>query len=465
MTSQGISSSNVRALKWNKNPDQSIKKAIYTPLFSWSYTVRSNKPAFIAVTSEGDVLKIELDLETNTISTTDQCLQPISSTIEGLSVLDGNSNVYISGGGNVSRINLNPPRAGSKANESSSSSSSQSDDDNIHNVLVSQSIADTGVGGLLVQFHNISKEIYYVSKQDCTLISSVGLDNWDNRKTYGPIPSPFKSIWSKQHDGAIVACKHSVHLVQIPNGTIRVVYAVPEYVITDICVMNGKIGISVASQDGYSGLFKVIDKSFESNLFTYNTSGEYPVACCFLSANIALVALEGTTLDVATTRFVVANLDGTMNESDSTINGQIKSLFLDENYNIAIAVFDSGTTATISLSDLKLPIVTIVGEIGEQISLAKGSILSEKNEEIDVVDEISSESSQSEESATSNDETEIDSQDVVKKKIRVFVGSSEGTNDRWDSGEIETEDKTIFVWRRRQSESRRSLLGFSFSYA
>jgi len=84
----------------------------------------------------------------------------------------------------------------------------------------------------------------------------------------------------------------------------------------------------------------------------------------------------------------------------------VVSMFLDHNFNIVFAVFKNGTVAEI-LQDGSISPIT--SSITDNIVLAKGSLLSDKK-----------------------------ILESTQKKVRLFVGSAEGTNDRWDSGEIET---------------------------
>jgi len=411
--SSGISSTKVWTSKNRPSPDRFVENAFYTPLFSWSSIVKAGKPVIAIATENGDLLKIQLDIEQSSILEIGKCSQPVDGAIIGLSVSNGNSNVYVSGQGSIARINFDPTTVEADTEESSSSSSSQSDENmNSNNLLVSQKITDTGIGGLSVQFHTISNEIFSVSGQDCTLISSKGLDGWEAKATYGPVPNPFKAIWSKQHNGVVMAGKYSVHLVKIPTGTIQVTYGVPDYQISDICVKNGKIGIAVSSFDGENGLFKVLDANLVSNLLFYKSSGESPSGSCFMSDTTVLIALDN--YEANSTRFVSANFSGLVQESSISIEGQIKSLFFDENFDIAIAVFSSGKIISIRLDDSKIPIITTLGDLNQEISFAGGSLLSNQEDKIS-----------------------------TQKKIRVFVGSSNGTNDRWDSGEIETESQEV----------------------
>lgn len=419
----GQENSGVSSVKtWTaKNTDSSsrlISKAISTPKFSWSSTVKSGKAIVVVATKNGDLIKIEFDHLNKKMSEVGRCLQPVGTKIEGLSVVNGNSNVYVSGSGSIARINLDPNTMVAdpedESSESSSESDSQSGNNSNHvNIAVSQMLKESEVGGLLIQFQNVSNEIFSVSKQECSLIFSKGIDGWENRKTYSPLPSPFKAIWSKQHNGVLVAGKHTIHLVDLKQETIQLIYAVPTYYISDICIKDGKIGVAVTSESGSEGLFKVIGANLSSNLLMYSTSGEFPSASCFLNTDMVLIALENNNNDI-TTRFVAANLNGEIQESSTETTGKVKSLFLDENYNAAIAVFESGKIISLSLDDSNIPVVKIIGEINEEVLLAKGSLLSSQSEAIH-----------------------------SQKKIRVFVGSSDGTNDRWDSGEIETDKQEI----------------------
>lgn len=411
----GVSSVKTWTAKNANSSSRLITKAISTPKFSWSSTVKSGKAIIVVATKNGDLIKIQFDNLDKKMTEVGRCLKPVGSNIEGLSVSNGNSNVYVSGSGSIVRINLDPNTMAVDSEDESSESSSQSGEDSNYSIItVSQILKESEVGGLSVQFQNSSNEMFSVSKQECMLILSSGLDGWENRKTYSPLPSPFKAIWSKQHNGVLVAGKYTIHLVNLQQETIQLIYAVPKHYISDICIKDGKIGVAVTSAGGSEGLFKVIGANLSSNLLMYSTSGEFPSASCFLTTDIVLIALENNTNDIVTTRFVAANLNGGIQESSTETVGKVKSLFLDENYNVAIAVFESGKVISLSLDSSNLPIVTIIGEINEEVLFANGSLLSSQGEAVH-----------------------------LQKKIRVFVGSSDGTSDRWDSGEVETDKQEI----------------------
>lgn len=408
-TSYGVSSTRVWTAKDRPSDENVVLDAVLTPMLSWTTSAMVGKPAIAAVTLKGDLVKIQYDPSSNSILETGRCIRPVEGLINGMSVTGGDGNVYVSGDGGVAKVNFDPTTPGdeevaSSLSESSSSSISNGFD-NSSPLVVSQRIGDTGIGGISVQFHSKSATVYAVSCQDGTLISFDGIQGWNEKRIYGPLPAPFKALWSRQHSGVVVACKHSVHLVSVPSGVIKTLYGTPGYEVTDICVKDGNIGISLAAHGGSDGLFKVLAADLTSNRILYRTSGEAPSSACFTKTGKIVVALERMVRGSAITRFVEMNIGEEPGQPGEDVSGSVSSVFLDENFGITFAVFLSGAVSIISNSRA----VFASGIVSDGVQIAEGSLVSGLMESL-----------------------------FAQKKVRVFVGSSEGLNDRWDSGEVRT---------------------------
>ena len=107
------------------------------------------------------------------------------------------------------------------------------------------------------------------------------------------------------------------------------------------------------------------------------------------------------------------NVGETTGPTSDYITGSAKAMFLDENFGHIFAALSIGSIVTVLPTDAGVS-AAIVGSVPDGIELAAGSLVTGFSETM-----------------------------LSQRKVRVFVGSSEGANDRWDSGEIRMGTKEI----------------------
>ena len=389
-----------------------VTAAISVPLFSWASSVASGSPCVAVATGGGDLVKaVYRDGE---LSEDGRCPSPLDGAIAGLSAANGDGNVYVSGNGRLAKVNFDPTtRAEDDESGSESSASSQSGStgggSGSATLSASRIVEETGVGGLSVQFHGKAAPLCSVSEEEGKLLVASGVEAWDGREEFGPLPAPFKAVWSRRHSSAVVACRNGVSMVSIPGGSIRHLYGVPGSLVTDVCCRDGDIGMAVASAGYADGLFKVVAADLSTNRLLYRTTGEFPSAACFDATGKAVVALERTEDGSARTRFAVVPVGGSPSQQSGDVVGSVASIFADENFGVVFAILTSGIAMVVSQDESGSCVATQAGDMGEAVVAAKGSLVAD-----------------------------VEVAAARQHKARVFVGSREGASDRWDSGEVAT---------------------------
>ena len=419
----GTASTRSWAIKGGSSGQTSAELSISMPKFSWTTNVISGTPTMAIVDGFGNLLKATYDLSLKVFSVSEKCSVPVGVPAMGVSTTNGSGNVYVSGDGIVAKICFDPPTPGiaiaTTAVDSSSSSSSWSSQsghktENYPILVVSEMTGDTGIEGLSVQFHDKSETVWAVSGRSGLLVSFDGASGLRTTGEYGPLPMPFKAIWSGIHSGAVVACKNAVNVVSIPSGDKKTAYATPGYEVTDICLSDGKIGIAMSSANHGDGLFKILAPNLSTNLLTYRTGGEFPSKSVFSPTGKAVVAVERTVNGNQVTRFVSMGIGEPPGTASQDMLGTVCSMFSDENFGMVFAAFSSGEIVIVSQDSSGGSVATKIGAVLGGISVASGSLVSGIS-------------------------TTVPSQTAV----RVFVGSAEGSSDRWDSGEVETTSQSM----------------------
>jgi hypothetical protein len=414
----GMTSTRVWTVKGQSSNINAITNAVSIPRFSWGISATSAKPAIVTTIANGDLLEFQYDQSTNEITQINSCQSPVNGKILGLSVINGDGNVYVSGNGSISMINVDPTNPGKYENLSSmSSSSSESSALSTgqklnYSLKVVAAMGDTGIGGLSVQFHDQAGNIWTLSNQDGALTMFASING--SQTAYGPFPMPFKAVWSESLAGVVVACQYSVNFLAVPQNTQKIIYGTPNCAINDICERNGDIGIALTKANGTDGIVKVLSSDLYSNKLLYVTTGQFPSKVCFASTGIIIVALERLVNGLPVTNFVTIGFGKTPGQQSVDFDGSVQSLFYDENFNVVFAAFSSGDVAVVSPSVSGITTATIVGSAGSEITFAGGSLVSA-----------------------------LTTESVTQKKVRIFVGSIEGSNDRWDSGEVRTSSQEM----------------------
>ena len=401
----GTTSTKTWSTKNGEPVQEATDVANATPLFSWSHEAFSGNPVIAVIDVTGNLLKVEYDQEAKTATVIDEC-SGVAGAGTGISTKNGDSNVYVSGDGSITRVNIDPTsRPGVVPCQETTPGTTVLRD----SLVIGDTTGDTGIGGLSVQFHDKSGAIWAISDQDGTLTAFGNATPSAITTTCGPFPMPIKAVWSDFHSGVMVACQRSVSFVTIPSGTKTVLYGTPGYEVSDICVRDGLIGISLVSESMSDGLFKMLDTDMKTNMVIYRTTNEFPSKACFSATGKAVVAIERSVDGVQKTRFVYVAAGESPGASSDDISGVVVEMFLDENFGIVFAVFSSGDVVIVSQDQSGASTATVVGTIPGGVAAAGGSLISWTSAII-----------------------------PVQKKVRMFVGSSEGANDRWDSGEVET---------------------------
>ena len=401
----GTLSTKTWSTKNGESHQEAADKASTTPLFSWSHETFSGNPVIVAIDGAGNLLKVEYDQEAKTASVIDECAG-VASLGTGISTKNGDSNVYVSGDGSITRVNIDPTSSPGvvPCPEATPGTTVLRD-----SIVVGDATGDAGIGGLSVQFHDKSGTIWAISDQEGTLTSFSNAMPSAITTTYGPFPMPIKAVWSDFHSGVMVACQRSMSFVAIPSGAKTVIYGTPGYEVSDVCIKDGVLGISMVSEGMSDGLFKMLDTDMKTNMTLYRTTNEFPSKACFSETGKAVVAVERSVDGVQKTRFVYVAAGEAPGTSNGDTDGTVVNMFLDENFGLVFAVFSSGDIAIVSQDESGTSTAAIVGTIPGGVVAAGGSLISW-----------------------------ISAVTPVQQRVRVFVGSSEGANDRWDSGEVET---------------------------
>lgn len=412
----GVHSTRLWTTKDRPQDSQPVESAISIPLFSWSVSAAKGHPCMAVATSSGDLVKISY--QDRVLAEQGRCSSPVGDSITGLSVSNGNGNTYVSGQGKIAKINFDPTTPGDYAElYSSSSSSSQSPSDNVgwNAIPVSSIISDSGAGGISVQFHNKQIGNCAISEQEGKVFVFDDLQGWSNKQTFSPLPAPFKAVWLSGLSSIVVACRNSIYVVNPESEDIKQAYGVPDFDVMDVCCSANDIGISVSSTTRKTGMFKVMAADLSTNRLTYLVTGGFPSTACFDLTGKVFIAIEETNNNRTTTKFVAANVGGTPSQRSQAVEGKVSSMIFDENFDVVFALFTSGVVVTLNYDGSSTCAVTQVGVLADEISFAKGSLVAG-----------------------------ISPDDVKQSKVRVIVGSKEGSSDRWDSGEVTTSSSRMF---------------------
>jgi hypothetical protein len=264
---------------------------------------------------------------------------------------------------------------------------------------------------MAVQYHEKGGKIFLISGQTGMLMVADSISAWDGRSEYGPFQEPFKAIWSKHHSGVIIVCKYGVHIVTLPSGEKTLIQGLVSNEVSDVSERDGIVAILSKSTDENTGLVKILSDDLTKNKLLLQTTGEFPSKICLTSEGKAIIAFETLIEGAKKTRFAIANLNtATVASFTDYFDGVIVSLFHDGNFNIAFAVFSDGKIVMARI-DGTLLTVSLAGNVSEDIIVAKGELIAD-----------------------------ILSSNFQQKLVRVFVGSRQGANDRWDSGVITTSE-------------------------
>lgn len=390
------------------------------PRFSWSANAYSGKPSIAVGTSNGDLIK--MTYSSGKLTESCSCQLPTGGEVLGVSAINGDGNVYVSGNGIVARINVDPTEPGESvgSEETSSMSSSQSGSSSLSGgeatttIVVSEQTGDTRIAGLSVQHHEKGGRIFMVSRQTGMLTVAHSIQEWADMTEYGPFQEPFKAIWSRHHTGVILACKTGVNVVSIPSGERRMLQGLVSHETTDVSERDGMVAMTCKSFDGKGGMLKIVADDLSKNLLLYQSTGEHPSAVCLLPEGKAVVALEETVGGNRKTRLAIANLgDGTVGSFTSQFDGGVVSLFHDDNFGISFAAAGEGNILAVTFADNVLS-ASVVGSVSGGISAAKGGLVSD-----------------------------VSKGEFKQKRVRVIVGSRPWSSDRWDSGVVTTGETTM----------------------
>ena len=229
-----------------------------------------------------------------------------------------------------------------------------------------------------------------------------------SKSEYGVFNAPFKMLWSNQHGCFVVAGQNCLYLFNLTTHDSEVKYALDGFENTDFDVSSdGLTAVASASSDGLSSIVKVMGL----NLFDVkahvvvsgveiNKVGFIPQGnLVFTSEQIGESKTNFNLLDVNT---------GGVSSLATGINGSAVSMISDSLNKCMLAVMSNGQVIKATQTQ-----AVSIGTIGDGVLIANGGIV------------------------------EMDAGTVAQTKVRVFVGSRQWSNDRWDSGEMETSKTSI----------------------
>jgi len=373
-----------------------IDSSIQLPLFSWLSTPYFRKPMFVTV-SESDELGLVLaDQAASSVSVLATHASPIlNGYISGLAISNDNGSVCVTGNGVVVRMsadaNLLTPIE----------TASSEDEDKFAVQEVSGRLTALDVSCQHIQRSNI---VWCLSASDGTVVKVPNVSLAPSGiSTYGAADSPFKLLWSEQHSEFIIAGGKAIYSLSTTTEDLQVRSGFTTQTLTDIDVSNlGEVAIGSVLDDGTTGFVRVVGKDFWTMVCKLSFSGGLVRKVAFANAGKLVVATESTT-NGTTSLHMVSYYDGEYSTLMQGVADKVVSLIYDDIGRGTVVVMSSG-----DVTYLGDTLTKSLGKLPSKVRIAQGML-----------------------KATANSTG-------TQKKIRVYVGSRRGLNDRWDSGEIET---------------------------
>jgi hypothetical protein len=373
-----------------------VDQAVQLPKFSWSSKQYDREPMFVAVTDAGLAQLVEIDTSTASLKVLGSRQSEIGDNVAGLSVPKDNSYIHMSGRGVVERLSVEANLADEEMSSEEAGGLSLS--------AVSGRLSEMDVSS---QHSLKGGAVWCLSKSKgvAIMIPDVGSAPTGDLE-YGGLESPFKLVWSPQHEKFVVAGSRTVYILS-QNGVIDTKCGFATHKLSDMDVSSsGEVAILSNSDSSSVGLLRVLDKGLWKLNGKMDFSGKAQLAS-FARAGKATVAVEST-VDGTSSVLLVDYLNGSSTVMLSGIQGGVAALIYDDITQDTVVVMKNGDVSLVG-EGLSRPL----GKIASGVRFAKGMMKATVP-------------------AT-----------ATQKKIRVYVGSWRGLNDRWDSGEIETTKTAI----------------------
>lgn len=269
-------------------------------------------------------------------------------------------------------------------------------------------------------------------------------------------------IYSSYHDALFVRAPHTLYRISMSDSSKKIVYATEDYEISDLDISeNGELALLLLSDVENS--IKVLDRDIFTIKMELTTTESIPSICKFAARTSLLAGLYVERLKLI--RFVHMDWsEGTVFQNG--VNSSLPPISLlkveDDNF---LSVTGSGQVYSIRPSQIR---EEYVPEDIVEFSSSSSSVIAGGMSSSSVTVSSSSQSDKELESSSSSSSEkkyftgvklihsfgkEIKSADLagsrnldisdVQSKLRVFVGSKRWSNDRWDSGEVETDKRAI----------------------
>jgi hypothetical protein len=403
----GISSAKVGTVPGMPNESPfTPTSAIPLPRFSWSAVPYDRRSVFLTASPDGHIGKAEYDPKSGILSVTGGAGKPVGGDVRGLSVTPTSGEAYVSGGGVLAKIQIDS--AGSDTGSSSSSSGSESGETGDMPYELSERIATNDIS---VQWHEVDGTVWCLSKSRGTLIRITDFhDISGSKEEYGVFDAPFRAVWSGQHSAIIVFGSRMIYSFDPITEVVTPSYGFTEHKVVDGCVSPlGQTLVVAQSDSGNRNVVRVVAKDFFSVAYDGLFADVVPYKAAFISEGKIVMAAE--TIGGGSTIFYLIDLaSGIATPQTGSVSGLVSSLFSDRVTGCVFAVMADGKVFLVC----QLPAGSL-SDLGYQVSMAGGGLM------------------------------RTVASDARQTKIRVYVGSKEGLNDMWDSGEVST-SKTSMLY-------------------
>ena len=376
-----------------RKPEATIK----LPRFSWSSRAYGTKSIFVATTASNNVVEVEYDPISGKMQTIGKVADPLGEEIVGLSVSPDSNKVYVSGYGYVAKIEIVDSASGGSSSEEGGF------------VLVGRS-QQTNIDDMSVQRHNKQDIIWGASRSRGTVIR---ISDFDQAllEEQGTMMSPIKLVWSEFHQKLIVGSEKSLHTVAEDLSQPQIFDALSTYSLQDMDVSpDGHIAL-VAKDDGsISSLLRVLKGDLFEIQYGTESSDMNMSRVVFGPTGKVFVSLESIskTGQVVSTFEMIDYNAGSVQPFVGGTSGSVVSLVYDQASTSVFAFMSSGKVVKIygsgGLADYS---------IGETPTIVKSGL------------------------------TATVSRNDAQSKVRIWVGSKPGLNDRWDSGEVSTTKRAM----------------------
>jgi len=377
--------------------------AIALPRFSWVAAPHGRRSAFLTVSPDGHLRKAEYDPVAGTLSVTGSAGSPVGTDVRGLSVTSVSGEAYASGDGILAKIQIDPESGVSGSSSGSSVSGNEAEDMPYE---LSERIETNDISA---QWHSSDGTIWCLSKSRGTLIRIPDFyDVPGSKEEYGVLDAPFKAFWSDQHSAIVVLGDRMAYCFDPVTEVVAASYGFTQHRIVDGEVSSLGETLIVAHPDsGDRNVVRVVGKDFFSVAYDGLFTGVVPYRAAFISEGNIVMAAE--TISGGSTIFYLIDVaSGVATPQTGSVSGLASALFSDDVTGCVFAVMADGKVFLVCQQPSGSSF-----DLGYGVFMAAGGLM------------------------------KIVGSGAKQTKVRVYVGSKEGLNDMWDSGEISTSKTSI----------------------